>query len=713
MKRLWFVGVLLLTVGNFAQAQLMPQDSWVFSLKWGTNGVANGQFNNPSSVAVAADGRVFVADSGNYRIQVFESDGTFVRKWGSSGSTDGKFSGLSGIAVAPNGRVFVADSGNRRIQVFEADGTFVRKWGSSGTNDGQFTSLSGVAVVPDGQVFVSDINTNNIRIQVFEADGTFVRKWGSYGTLDGQFKTPRGVAVTPNGRVVVLDTDNHRIQVFEADGTFVRKWGRLGGSGGPDGTFTYPMSVAVTPDGMVVVAETGAGMPRIQVFDADGTFVRKWSGYLASMAVAQGGAIVGIYGASIKVFGKAAYRLAYQPENSIPTPLVTRCVQRPGMPYLDIDYVVWDSGSPTLTVAVAAFQDGTNSLKSFVKVNTLVDGTENAIGTNVQANVTNRLSWNVAADWQANYAKLKVCVMAKDERGLLGVDFITLPASETNAALTISRSPISQADLMPLWFWLLARGDPAVRLESGRVLADVALAPGGANGTNGPNGLLATYYASKTLTNTSYQMIDSEVDFTTTSGAWPYAPLATTNFSVRWSGVVVPEHSETYTFYANTADGVRLWVNNVQLVNYWNDGSAERSGTIALQAGVPYALCMEYYQNTGTAIAQLKWSSPSQSKQIIPYKRLFTGSAGEGTASIVYASLQSTSVAGRGYLFSRIGVREATASELTQAKTRPSGVVNQFTPRITVGPDVRPKKVNEYGFDTGDWGSDGWWVIKE
>jgi hypothetical protein len=708
-----------------SDAQLMPQDSWVFRCKWGTNGTANGQFglyNGPRGVAVAQDGRVFVGDVDNYRIQVFEADGTFVRKWGSSGSTDGKFNSIMAVAVAPNGRVFVADSGNSRIQVFEADGTFVRKWGTNGTGNGQLKNPSGVAVAPDGRVVVADRGNN--RIQVFEADGAFVRKWGSSGPLDGQFSNPWGVAVAPDGRVFIADTDNHRIQVFEADGTFVRKWGRSGSSGGPGGTFVTANAVAVAADGLVFVSDSGGGIPRIQVFEADGTFIRKWGswGSLGGQFKAPWGMAVGSDGRlvvadpgnmRIQVFGKATYRLAYQSGNDVPTPLVTRCVQRLGMPYLDIDYVVRDSDSPILTVAVAAFQDGTNSLQSFVRASTFVDGTDNAVGTNITANVTNRLSWNVAGDWQADYVNLKVCVMAKDERGLLGIDFLNLPASGSDPALSISRFPISQADMLPLWFWLLARGDPAVRLENGRVLADVALAPGGANGPSGPHGLLATYYASKSLSDASFQVIDSEVDFTTTSGAWPYAPLTTTNFSVCWSGVVVPDYSETYTFYANAADGVRLWVNDVQLVNYWNDGSAERSGTIALQAGLPYALRMEYYQNTGTAVAQLKWSSLSQSKQIIPYRSLFTGSTGEGSAPLVYASQQTTSAAGRNYLFGEIGVREATASELNQARTRPSGVVNQFTPRITVGPEERPKKVNEYNFDTGDWGSNGWWVVKE
>ena len=235
MKYLWFIGVLLLTACNYAQAQLMPQDSWAFQCKWGANGTANGQFTSLSGLDVAADGRVFVADSGNYRIQVFEANGTFVRKWGSYGTLDGQFKTPSDVAVAPNGRVFVADSDNHRIQVFEADGTFVSKWVKGGEPGSSLGYPQGVAVASDGLVFVSD--SINYRIQVFDADGTFVSKWVSFGTDDGQFLYLSGVAVTPDGQVVVADTVNMRIQVFSkaayrlANGTF-----KLGKKPYPQGT---------------------------------------------------------------------------------------------------------------------------------------------------------------------------------------------------------------------------------------------------------------------------------------------------------------------------------------------------------------------------------------------------------------------------------------------------------------------------------------------
>src|SRR6478672_8246490 len=89
-----------------------------FITKWGTNGTADGQFNDPWGVAIDSSGSVYVADYGNNRIQKFDSNGKFITKWGTPGSDDGKFSGPAGVAVDSSGNVYVADLANDRIQVF-------------------------------------------------------------------------------------------------------------------------------------------------------------------------------------------------------------------------------------------------------------------------------------------------------------------------------------------------------------------------------------------------------------------------------------------------------------------------------------------------------------------------------------------------------------------------------------------------------------------
>jgi hypothetical protein len=136
------------------------------------------------------------------------------------------------------------------------------------------------------------------------------------------------------------------------------------------------------------------------------------------------------------------------------------------------------------------------------------------------------------------------------------------------------------------------------------------------------NGLTGSYFAGVTLTGPAHTRRDPTVNFNWGNGfADPNA--GSDLFSVRWTGRVTPQFSETYRFYANTDDGIRLWVNNVLLVDNWTDhGPTENSGAITLTAGVAYDIRMEYYEKLGSALVQLLWSSPSVAKQIVPRERL-------------------------------------------------------------------------------------------
>ena len=235
----------------------------------GSAGSGTGQFQNPSAVAVAPGGGLYVVDSGNSRIQRFMADGAFVNAWGSPGPGIGQFSSPNGIAVAPDGSVYVADSANSRIQRFTADGSFISAWGSVGSGNGQFIGPQGLAVAADGSVYVAD--TFNHRIQWFTPSGAFVGAFGTMGSGPGQLDRPFDLAVAPDGGIYVVDWGNNRIQRFTAGGSFVSMWG---GSGVNDGRFNLPQGIAVAPDGNVYVADTNSH--RIQKFTRDGAFVGKW-----------------------------------------------------------------------------------------------------------------------------------------------------------------------------------------------------------------------------------------------------------------------------------------------------------------------------------------------------------------------------------------------------------------------------------------------------
>lgn len=152
--------------------------------------------------------------------------------------------------------------------------------------------------------------------------------------------------------------------------------------------------------------------------------------------------------------------------------------------------------------------------------------------------------------------------------------------------------------------------------------------------TSGTPGLRATYYDNINFTGKPISRVDSALDFTWGRNA-PATGIGGDTFSVRWTGRVTPQYSQTYTFYTVSDDRVRLWVDGKLLINNWTDHSArENSATIALVAGRAYDIRIDYAENAVDAVLRLLWSSASQAKQVIPSSRLMASVAGASLASV-------------------------------------------------------------------------------
>jgi DNA-binding beta-propeller fold protein YncE len=177
--------------------------------------------DRPGSVAVTPDGtRAFVADTGgvqsqNHHIAVFDPrSGDHLYNIGTRGAEPGQFNLLREVALGPDGRLYAVDGGNFRIQVFEQDGTFVRTFGQAGRQFGQFARPKGIDVGPDGNVYVVDAAFGNF--QIFTPEGELLLFVGQRANRNapGVYSLPAGIAVDEDGRVYVVEQFYPRVDIF-------------------------------------------------------------------------------------------------------------------------------------------------------------------------------------------------------------------------------------------------------------------------------------------------------------------------------------------------------------------------------------------------------------------------------------------------------------------------------------------------------------------
>jgi sugar lactone lactonase YvrE len=207
-----------------------------FAQAWGMVGTGTGDFQKPFGIAADGVGNVYVADTYNSRIQVFDTSGTFMKSWGQKGTGSGSMTLPYDVAVDGEGSVYVADTYNIRVQKFDVNGVFLGQWGQKGTGNGDFAFLSGIAVGPDGAVYTVDAKMN--RVQVFDNQGKFLRSWGRKGKSSGDFVKPMGLTVDESGNVYVADSKMRRVQKFDSQGRFLAAF---------TDRLQYPADVAIDP----------------------------------------------------------------------------------------------------------------------------------------------------------------------------------------------------------------------------------------------------------------------------------------------------------------------------------------------------------------------------------------------------------------------------------------------------------------------------------
>ena len=222
-----------------------------------------GDLINPYDVTVAPDGTVYVANAGRYGVvQLAAGEGRYLGA--GPGTAESRFNFPMGVDAAADGGVFVADTNNGRIQVFDAAGAHVRSFGRLGYLDGEFLRPKSVCRYEAG-VLVAD--TRNHRVQYIDlqskrlASGEPVARAIMGGLGDGptDLKLPRYVAADAEKRIYVADAGHAGVKIFNLDGDVTATLGR--------GELAEPAGIAAG-DGMTFVADAGAA--RVLAFDETG-----------------------------------------------------------------------------------------------------------------------------------------------------------------------------------------------------------------------------------------------------------------------------------------------------------------------------------------------------------------------------------------------------------------------------------------------------------
>ena len=226
-----------------------------FIRSFGRQGSKEGEFQNPCGIAFDKDGKIFVAKRNNHRVQIFNGEGRYMGMFGGKGSLDSRLFNPRGLSLDSQGNIIVADSGYKLIKIFSPDGNFLMKIGGPGS-----FSYPVHCVQCDEYLIVSDGGDHSIK--VFTREGEYKYKFGKQGVGDGEFNYPRCLSVTKSGVLMVCAWNNHRIQVFELNGKFVGKFGIQGSN---LGEFNEPFSVAVLSNNQIVVCDRSNH--RIQIFE--------------------------------------------------------------------------------------------------------------------------------------------------------------------------------------------------------------------------------------------------------------------------------------------------------------------------------------------------------------------------------------------------------------------------------------------------------------
>lgn len=242
--------------GVFPLKSQIKRQKMIYHCKFGEFGVMEGQFTEPSGVAVNAQNDIIVADTNNHRIQIFDKEGRFKFQFGECGKRDGQLLYPNRVAVVKtSGDIIVTErSPTHQIQIYNQYGQFVRKFGAN-----ILQHPRGVTVDNKGRIIVVECKV--MRVIIFDQMGNVLQKFGCSKHLE----FPNGVVVNEKQEIFISDNRAHCVKVFNYDGIFLRQ---IGG----EGLTNYPIGVCINQNGEILVADNHNNF-NITIFTQDGQLV--------------------------------------------------------------------------------------------------------------------------------------------------------------------------------------------------------------------------------------------------------------------------------------------------------------------------------------------------------------------------------------------------------------------------------------------------------
>jgi DNA-binding beta-propeller fold protein YncE len=258
-------GHLLVTDAAHAWVQVFDKTTGKFLTRFGGKGDSDANLNKPEGIAVDPDGNIFVADYNTGYVKKYDASYEWLLTFSDYGSARGQ-NMKSEFMDIRDGKLYMPEAGNHRVDVFDLNGKFLFDFGGMGTEPGKMNNPESAKFTSDGRLYVADLK--NDRIQVFDATGKVLTTWGRTGSGPGEFKSPAGIGVDKHDNIYVTEIGNDRVQVFDRTGKFLTMWGSKGSGNGEFGNLHGLIVDKAT--GLVYVADTANN--RVQVFRPVGSF---------------------------------------------------------------------------------------------------------------------------------------------------------------------------------------------------------------------------------------------------------------------------------------------------------------------------------------------------------------------------------------------------------------------------------------------------------